>query len=444
MNAMPTATADSEARLVPFSAEYEIAERNLPRLLEGVKVLNRKATRLGVRPVLVEELGEEFRTLHREDPRSGRRWQTMVRYVTVRVTGEGPKVNGWTFAAVVTSLDGTNMLAAVPGLDRDLPLAYRTAPPKCDHCGLHRQRSETFVLHRQDRWVQVGRQCLKDFLGYNDPHRLADLCSMLAALRDLCAEAEDDAEEEGGGGGGGRSERWLPLPRYLTVVATLVRTAGWVSRGQARDNERLTATADQALMALFPYSESEHRLARETEAAITDADADQAAAALTWAQGIPADTREDYLHNVRTIALRGMTNVKFAGVAASIIRAYQRVLADERRAERTRQVAATSRHFGTVGERAVFTLTVEKVITLDGQFGTTYLHKFTDPQGNVAVWFSSSEKLDEGETVTVKATVKRHDQREGVAQTILTRVAEYVPPPPKAPRKRKAPAGTSA
>jgi hypothetical protein len=424
----------------PFTADYDIAERNVPRLLAGIKALNRKATRLGVPLIQISEVGEQFQRVA-----TGPATYRNVRFVTVRVSGAGPQVNGWTFAAVITSLEGTNMLAVVPGFDRTVPLAYRTSPPKCDHCGLARRRSETFVLCRSDRWVQVGRQCLKDFLGYNDPHRLADHAAMLAALRDLCDEAEQDDGEGGGGGGGGRSETWTPLERYLTVVAVLMRTLGWVSRTQAKEayeagTGRLEATADTAFTALYPAPGSDRDLAfaRTIAAAQTEEDVALARAALDWAQAIPADTREDYLHNVRTIAVKGMTNAKFAGIAASIIRAYQRVLADERRAARGREVAATSRHFGTVGERAVFTLEVEKIITLDGQFGVTRLHQFVDGAGNVAVWFASGEALKEGSIVTVKATVKRHETRDGVAQTILSRVVEYVPPPPKAPRAPRA------
>ena len=102
-----------------------------------------------------------------------------------------------------------------------------------------------------------------------------------------------------------------------------------------------------------------------------------------------------------------------------------------------------SAHFGTIGKREVFTLTLEFMRELESEWGVTYLQKFRDAAGNVAVWFGSStlDKWDDatqtlqtveiGQVVTVKATVKDHNEREGVKQTILSRVALFAPKAPK-------------
>jgi len=55
------------------------------------------------------------------------------------------------------------------------------------------------------------------------------------------------------------------------------------------------------------------------------------------------------------------------------------------------------------------------------------LHKFLQDGSNVLVWFGSKE-LDValGETVTIKATVKRHDEFNFVKQTIVNRVTTKI------------------
>jgi hypothetical protein len=85
---------------------------------------------------------------------------------------------------------------------------------------------------------------------------------------------------------------------------------------------------------------------------------------------------------------------------------------------------------GEVGKRQQFTLRLERMLRIDNQFGTSYLHTFSDEQGNSYKWFSSAGKLrnqadnpvEEGAIVMVKATVKGHDLYNGRKQTSLNRV----------------------
>jgi hypothetical protein len=68
---------------------------------------------------------------------------------------------------------------------------------------------------------------------------------------------------------------------------------------------------------------------------------------------------------------------------------------------------------------------------VENQWGTSYLHIFTDELGNNFKWFSSAGKLrnqagnpvDLDAVVMVKATVKGHDTYNGTKQTSLSRVA---------------------
>lgn len=62
---------------------------------------------------------------------------------------------------------------------------------------------------------------------------------------------------------------------------------------------------------------------------------------------------------------------------------------------------------------------------------SSYLHAFVDADGNRVKWFASSKSLAmpdgsfaalvEGQTVTLKATVKKHDEYKGIRETVLTR-----------------------
>jgi hypothetical protein len=102
--------------------------------------------------------------------------------------------------------------------------------------------------------------------------------------------------------------------------------------------------------------------------------------------------------------------------------ANQERFAAERKAKFAAQ-NASSQHIGTVGQREFFTLTIQWVKYFEGAFGATYIHGLKDAAGNVVIYKGSKCLGEKDATVTVKATVKEHGEREGVKQTIITRPA---------------------
>lgn len=92
----------------------------------------------------------------------------------------------------------------------------------------------------------------------------------------------------------------------------------------------------------------------------------------------------------------------------------------ERQEARARE-AEISQHVGIEGQRQDFTLTIRVRLEFESQFGTMYIHIMHDASGNVVIYKGSATLGDKGETVTFKATVKRHDVREGVKQTVVAR-----------------------
>ena len=89
---------------------------------------------------------------------------------------------------------------------------------------------------------------------------------------------------------------------------------------------------------------------------------------------------------------------------------------------------SVSQHVGTVGERRDFVLTVQFVTGFNTAFGWMNVIGMVDAEGNVFVYKGSAmifnaegKDLARGETVTFKATIKEHGEREGVKQTMLSR-----------------------
>jgi len=416
---------------------YSVPEGNLDELRVRIEKLNKRARKLNLAGIAVTEVGEEFVTKVEEvqdafGRNTGQTIELKFRFVKVTVVGETPRENGWDFAATVQHDEGGNILAVSPKFSLSLPVQYRTAETLCEHCHTNRRRNDTYVLYHSETgaWKQVGRNCLADFLRTTNPEAIATYAELLQALN-------DDLERGFGGGGLGGGKQYFGTHALLSQVAALIRVDGWCSRTEARaDYEgRKQATVDAALR----FFDATAKLAPEYREArvVTGQDKENAAAAIAWAQALEPAEGNDYLWNIHVASNREQVDYRAAGLVGSIVSAYNRELEREL-AKKYERENSLNEHFGTVGQREVFTLTVRGIRSIEGKFGPVTIYKFRDGEGRTAVWFASADQgweLDQ--TVVVTATVKDHTSYKEWAQTNLTRVALYVEKPAKAPRKRK-------
>ena len=85
-----------------------------------------------------------------------------------------------------------------------------------------------------------------------------------------------------------------------------------------------------------------------------------------------------------------------------------------------------SEHIGEVGKREAFTGKVLFTKGLDTEWGHTLLTKFITPEGNLITVFGGNwvDDPQKGDSKTFVGTVKKHDEYQGVKQTLLNRVKE--------------------
>jgi len=115
-------------------------------------------------------------------------------------------------------------------------------------------------------------------------------------------------------------------------------------------------------------------------------------------------------------------NERNKGFVAYAVQAFKKDT--EEQIEREKSAQNPSEHQGEIGKREVFTLTVSNENTIEGYMGTTWLYTMVDADGNKFKWFASNPKLTVGETYSLKATVKKHDEWKGEKQTVITRATE--------------------
>ena len=424
----------------------EIPAENLPGLVAEIEKLNKRASRLKLAPLVLSVVDRvEVPTVDK---------LTKVEYnrvvLTVKLTGESPKLAGWSLVARLTpaegSDDGENFVKTVPGVD--CPIEFRTVDMgRCDHCNTNRFRKDTFVVrHESEGYKVVGRNCIGDFLGHASPESLLNSAEILWSADDL---VESAGEEYWGGGSGLIHD---PIDRYLGTVSIWIRRFGWVPRSKSDGN----ATADEVWNFLHPVSagarESNRKFAEKNSLYAEDHDKEFVAKALEWVRDLDPGS-SDYLYNLRLACKAETVTYKTDGLVASLLAAYKRHVEKLVEWERRAKVEATKRraHVGNVKERRGFpNLTVLSTRNFDGDYGVKTLVVFESDEGDLLKWWATGDKTTDfavGESYDVTGTVKKHGEYKGTKETLLTRVAEGIDPKkfdpltglpkPKKTRKKK-------
>lgn len=357
------------------------------------------------------------------------------RYLVIQVSGPAPKLAGWRFLAKLEHTEAGTMIQKMD--DAPVPERYRHADASCEHCKLDRQRKDTYiVVNEQGDAKQVGRTCIKDFTGHKSPEQVAAACLYFEQFAS-CGDFDDDGDGEDEGSRGRRAERYFSLESILAMASMCIREYGWLSKAQA---EQLYKPSTGSTVFGFLLKKD------SKQPKILEDDVTLAATVTEWGRQIEATPEDDYLWNLSVIANLGVVAFKRVGLAASMVRAYQRAmdLIEKRKAD---DALPPSEWLGEAGKRYDLTVKVLTETTSDGSYGTTYIYGFVTPGGNRLTWFGSNPlqfnigrdeyAVGRGDSILIKATVHakhphqtyapkdKHglpDRAREYKQTVITRV----------------------
>ena len=149
--------------------KVKVSVNRLNAVKQAIEKLNRRARRLDLPEVTLtvgkaEVISVPVPKWHRDgyvmaDADNRRN----VQVVEIDVLGEMPRLAGWKFIASIQHTAEGNILK---GFGEEIPVHYRTVVSECDHCQTKRSRKKTYLLLSDiDGYKQVGRTCLKDFMG---------------------------------------------------------------------------------------------------------------------------------------------------------------------------------------------------------------------------------------------------------------------------------------
>lgn len=325
-----------------------------------------------------------------------------VKMTDVTVEGDAPVYEGgWTLLARVELFSELNLVHEVPNIDHKIDGRFRSHGNICEHCNKDRKRNNLYVFGGSDSsQVAVGRSCLHDFMGIDNPQMIVERAAFFESIKDISDEEFTSYFAES-----------VSVKEVLVYSAAEIRVNGWTSNANAYEYG-IESTSDRVKQHLINNP--------KFKIEVTDIDRKNAADTADHFKTMEL-TGNNYIDNLCVIMQESAVGLKLVGILASAITAYNRELAQ--RAEKENKAENPSIHVGTVGERMrniVVTMTKEIFIG-ETQYGSKYLYAFNDVDGNEINWFTGHQDIVAGDKMIIDASVKEHKVYNGVKQTIVTR-----------------------
>lgn len=323
----------------------------------------------------------------------------LVETVKVAISGPVVKIGNWEMAAHIDHHSHSKNLVLTIG-NQEIPGHYRDWDGSCEHCNKIRRRNDTYVLkNEKDEFQAVGRNCLQDFLGH-DPQFMIWIAKQIT-FSSLFEENEEKIPKEA---------IRFPLNKVLEKTNAVIRECGWLSKGRARAEERFfEATADIVEREFLDIKPS-FKTDKEDE--------NVAKNVIKWVAELSG--KSDYEYNLKVALEDDYVSLASMGIVCSAVAMYRFHLEkqQEKKAENTQ-----TDWVGEIGKRQLFDVILISKKYIEGRFGTTTLHRFSDNQGNLIIWFGSNDRMEEGKEYKIKATVKKHDEYRGKKQTVVNRAS---------------------
>lgn len=398
-----------------------IPAHNRQQLEKAIAKLNRKAAKLGCKPLVLTFSNEHNKEIH-QHPYNGNKLSPpwVMAMVDAELEYDIPTLEGYELVARLDLYSGDNgpvvMVAAVPG--QAVPEAYKNLDRiGCDHCGHKRARKHAILIHHieDDRYMQVGTTCVKDFFGFNDPSGMMFSASIM--FSQICGSLDDEY--------GMKQARdcWgYSLEEVFTMSAACIRHWGWLSATKARNIEGSPApTAEHVRDNLNVWPNMPQELIVD---GVSEEDKEEGRLTLAHWQAVDPGYN-DYLQNCCNLIKLGYVPDRYLGVAVSMVATYQREALKLKERELMKAKHGESKHVGSIGDRLKgVEATCIYCRNFENEWGMKTLYTFRDASGNIfKTWYSGSTwRVEQGEEVVIDGTVKKHDEFKGEAQTMLNRV----------------------
>lgn len=326
-------------------------------------------------------------------------WKITYPVTIVEVTGEFK--GEYNFVASIDHLKEGNIIRAY-NHDIAIPTKYQTMSGICEHCGTNRARKYTYLVEKDGKIIQVGKNCLMDYTGSMSAEGIA----LLYSIYDYCNTP----------GGYPASKDYFNGELFVACCIASVKKMGFRSASYGASSTRSLATDYyRAMLGQGMQAKATLQVMEEMGIAPLD-EMDMAETVIEWCKGLNSDN--EYLHNLKIAFSQEWYDYKYAGLYASAYMAYMREV--ERQEVSKKEKVIVSDWIGEVGERIEVNVESWRLVTMvESYYGKTWLYEFITTDGNIIKWWTS-KWIDEDSSIDwLRAKVKKHEEYRGVKSTVV-------------------------
>lgn len=381
---------------------YQILSADIPHAESILKKLERKANKYGV--PFSYSFGDEKIIKARFLTPHGTYQYTPAKVREVRVEAEKISVSSeWEAVAMLEHRQEGNLVSMFS--DEESRMEYYSMDCNCEHCRTNRYRKFTFIVKNKgdNTTRQVGKTCLKEYTGIDPELALLflDFNGTFAPLN-FQTRVSDEFYH-------GAYRQIFRVKEILAIASESISERGYIPTSEQGSTKSYIL---DRVGTDYPISAENLKKAEEV---------------IQWV--LDSDDTSDFMCNAKTLCREKYCESKDVGRLAYLPAGFdkftrKREWEAQRNAERE-QMGKASDFVGKEKERLTISIESCQLLTSgESYYGYWYLYQFLDTDGNVFVWFASNplDDLENRKILAIKGTVKKHDERNGVKQTVLTRV----------------------
>lgn len=314
------------------------------------------------------------------------------------------KLNGWRSLGCVQRKDG---IVQCYFEDNSLIEQYKNTLFQCEHCRKKIFRNSAVVLENESHERKVvGTSCVKEFTSGLDGNLIAEVNEYTNRLRQFQV-TEDNLQ-------------------FRDDIRSHCRLSGVVTY----DVLSVISTAKRVIDRYgFEPSSSDNATWKLIKSEYSTRIEDEALQAIEWIRSLDESVISGscYLFNLKQVIDANYCTSRHFGLLASIIPSYRKSLSEK-------LTELISEHVGAIGDKLTVTVKYIKTFWYETAYGTSYVHIFSDDNGNIFKWstgksivVSDGSRIPEGSIVNLTGRVKAHDEYRNQKQTVLTRCKYSTP-----------------
>ena len=407
---MKILTEEIQEENIPTQSHYTVAVADLDEVKNKLDKLKSKASSYGVNFNYNISAPYPF-TINLIDDYNKTSSKQRISAVDITVDIVSVKKGNYTVLAYIEHLPSGNIVTSLTNEEGIIDKSWYSIPAYCEHC--HKNigtRKYTFMVRNDDtdEILQIGKSCLKDYTGINPS-------SILLPFAIYSYESLKDEMSEDEFLGRFRTESLYDTSTILLYAYMTIKKFGYVKKDD------------------YVNSTYKHVIdMTNNEVSVPDDIRSQANEMIEFIKSY--DGTDEFIKMAQTLLDNNDTcRAKDIGRLCYVPQAYLNILSKletkKQRELKFQKEAEQSQYLGQVGDKITVQISkAEVVYSFDYQISyyksvINYIYKFTDINGNILTWTTSTDFDDDelNKINTLTGTIKELKDYKGIKQTVLTR-----------------------